>query len=72
VQTYFLVIYAILAFLIIIGLFSCTNSEFDSQNLLSGRERDQIRREGKDGGPNFLCWFRDYVDINDNIHPNLQ
>jgi hypothetical protein len=35
---------------------------------MSGCERDQIRREGKDGGPNFLCWFRDYVDINDNIH----
>jgi hypothetical protein len=24
------------------------------------------------GGPNFLCWFRDYVDINDNIHPDLR
>jgi hypothetical protein len=44
---------------------------------MSGREptsnqRDQIRREGKDGGPNFLCWFRDYVDRNDNIHPDLR
>jgi hypothetical protein len=39
---------------------------------MSGRERDQIPREGKDGGPNFLCWFRDYVDINDNIHPDLR
>jgi hypothetical protein len=39
---------------------------------MTGRERDQIRREGKDGGPNFLCWFRDYVDINDNIHPDLR
>jgi hypothetical protein len=37
-----------------------------------GCELDQIRREGKYGGPNFLCWFRDYVDINDNIHPNLR
>jgi hypothetical protein len=44
------------------GLFPCTNSEIDSQNCISGCERDQIRREGKDGGPNFLCWFRDYVD----------
>jgi hypothetical protein len=35
-----------------------------------GRERDQIRREGKDGGANFLCWFQDYV--NDNIHSNLR
>jgi hypothetical protein len=24
------------------------------------------------GGPNFLCWFRDYVDKNDNIHPDLR
>jgi hypothetical protein len=39
---------------------------------MSSREHDQIHREGKDGGPNFLCWFRDYVDINDNIHPDLQ
>jgi hypothetical protein len=39
---------------------------------MSGRERDQIRREGKDGGPNLLCWFRDYVDINDNIHLDLR
>jgi hypothetical protein len=39
---------------------------------MSGSERDQIRREEKDGGPNFLCWFRDYVDINYNIHPNLR
>jgi hypothetical protein len=30
-----------------------------------------IERE-KMGGPNFLCWFRDYVDINDNIHPDLR
>jgi hypothetical protein len=50
----------------------CNNSEFDSQNCISGCERDQIRREGKDGGPNFLCWFRDNVDINDNIHPDLR
>jgi hypothetical protein len=53
-------------------LFPCTNSEFDSQNCISGCERDQIRREGKDGGPNFLCWFQDYVDKNDNIHPDLR
>jgi hypothetical protein len=39
---------------------------------MSGRERDQIHREGKDGGPNFLCWFGDYVDINENIHPDLR
>jgi hypothetical protein len=39
---------------------------------MSGYERDQIRREGKDGGPNFLCWFRYYVNINDNIHPDLR
>ena len=44
---------------------------------MSGREptsnqRDQIRREGKDGGPNFLWLFRYYVDINDNIHPDLR
>jgi hypothetical protein len=53
-------------------LFPYTNSEFDSQNWMSGCERDQIRREGKDGGPNFLCWFRDYVNINDNIHSDLR
>jgi hypothetical protein len=53
-------------------LFPCTNNEFDSQHWMSGRDRDQIRREGKDGGRNFLCWFRDYVDINDNIHPDLR
>jgi hypothetical protein len=41
-------------------LFPCTNSELDSQNCISGCE------------PNFLCWFRDYVDINDNIHPDLR
>jgi hypothetical protein len=39
---------------------------------MSGRERDQIRQEGKDGGPNFLWLFRYYVDINDNIHPDLR
>jgi hypothetical protein len=39
---------------------------------MSGCEHDQIRREGKDGGPNFLCWFRDYVDINGTIHPDLR
>jgi hypothetical protein len=49
-----------------------TNSEFDSQNWMSGRERDQIHREGNYGRPNFLCWFRYYVDINDNIHPDLR
>jgi hypothetical protein len=64
-------------FLILIGLFPCTNSEFDSQNWMSGREptsnqHDQIHREGRDGGPNFLCWFRDYVDRNDNIHPDVR
>jgi hypothetical protein len=30
-----------------------------------------IKRE-KDGEPNFLCWFPEYVDINDNIHPDLR
>ena len=58
--------------MILKGLFPCTNREFDSQNCISGCERDQIRREGKDGGLNFLCWFRDYVDKNDNIHPDLR
>ena len=48
--------------MILKGLFPCTNREFDSQNCISGCERDQIRREGKDGGLNFLCWFRDYVN----------
>jgi hypothetical protein len=41
---------SILVFLILIGLFPCPISEFDTQNWMSGRERDQIRREGKDGG----------------------
>jgi hypothetical protein len=67
-----LVIVAILVFLILKGLFPCTNSKFDSQNWMSGRERDQICREGKDGRPNFLCWFQDYVYINDNIHLDLR
>ena len=53
-------------------MFPYTNGEFDSQNWMSDCERDQIRREGKDGGPNFLCWYQDYVDINDNIHPKLR
>jgi hypothetical protein len=66
-----------LFFLILLGLFSCTNSEFDSQNWMSSHEPtlhqcDQICREGKDGWPNFLCWFQDYVDRNDNIHRNLR
>jgi hypothetical protein len=57
-------------------LFSCTNSEFDSQNWMSGRkptsnQLDQIHQEGKDGRPNFPCLFRDYVDRNDNIQPDL-
>jgi hypothetical protein len=39
---------------------------------MSGNERDLIHRQGKDGGPNFLCWFREYEDINDNIHPDLR
>jgi hypothetical protein len=39
---------------------------------MSGREptsnqRDQMRRGGKDGRPNFLYWFQDYVDKSDNI-----
>jgi hypothetical protein len=38
----------------------------------TSNQRDQIRREEKDGGPNFLCWFRGYVDRNDNIHMDLQ
>jgi hypothetical protein len=30
-----------------------------------------VERE-KMGGPNFLCWFRDYVDKNDNIQSDLR
>jgi hypothetical protein len=39
---------------------------------MSSHERDQIHREGKDVGPNFLCWFPDYVDMNDNIYLDLR
>jgi hypothetical protein len=35
-------------------------------------QRDQMCRERKDGRANFLCWFQDYVDRNDNIHLDLQ
>jgi hypothetical protein len=38
----------------------------------TSNQHDQMRKEGKDGRPNFLCWFRDYVDRNHNIHPDLQ
>jgi hypothetical protein len=44
---------------------------------MSGREptsnqRDQIHQEEKDGNHNFLCWFQDYVDRNDDIHLYLR
>jgi hypothetical protein len=35
-------------------------------------QHDQMCREGKDGRPNFLCWFQDYVDTNGNIDLDLQ
>jgi hypothetical protein len=38
----------------------------------TSNQHDQMRREGKDGRPNFLCWFRDYVDRSENIHLNLR
>jgi hypothetical protein len=58
------------------GFFPCTNGEFDSKNWMCSSEptlnqRDQLRQEGKDGRPNLLCWFRNYVDRSDNIHLNF-
>jgi hypothetical protein len=40
---------------------------FDSKYLSSGRQPtvrqlDKLRREGIQGGPNFLTWFREHVN----------
>jgi hypothetical protein len=48
-------------------LFICVDSMFDSRYLTSHRQPtmkqlDKLRREGINGGPHFLSWFRERVN----------